>query len=106
MLAKELNSMEKGISNLLSAIEQGMVTSFTKKRLEKLEGRQECSRKPFKCSFTSKKAKEKSELNTFQVFNSLSLGGENEIRTHGPVLAVTRSPEVTKIGFAFRELNI
>lgn len=33
--------MEKAISNLLSTIEQGMVTSSTKKHLEKLEGWQE-----------------------------------------------------------------
>ena len=41
MLAKEKNATEKAISNLLAAIEQGVVTSSTKNRLEELEGRLE-----------------------------------------------------------------
>lgn len=41
MLTKELSTVERSISNLLAAIEQGVVTSSTKNRLEELEGRQE-----------------------------------------------------------------
>ena len=41
MLAKEKSATEKAISNLLAAIEQGVVTSSTKSRLEELEGRLE-----------------------------------------------------------------
>ena len=41
MLTKELSTVERSISNLLAAIEQGVVTRSTKNRLEELEGRQE-----------------------------------------------------------------
>ena len=40
-LNKELSTVEKSISNLLTALEQGVVTPSTKKRLEELEARQE-----------------------------------------------------------------
>ena len=40
-LIKELATVEKSISNLLMALEQGVVTPSTKKRLEELEARQE-----------------------------------------------------------------
>ena len=37
LLYKQLSETEKGISNLLNAIQQGIITSSTKKRLEELE---------------------------------------------------------------------
>lgn len=41
LLDRELSDTNKGIRNLLSAIEQGIVTKATKQRLEELEARQE-----------------------------------------------------------------
>lgn len=39
MLKKQLSEVERGISNLLNAIQQGLLTSSTKQRLEELEDR-------------------------------------------------------------------
>ncbi len=64
MLSKECNEVEKSISNILSAIEKGIITNSTKQRLEELETR----KSQLSTSIAIEKSKERLELTREDIF--------------------------------------